>query len=69
MKLPTRNNSIEIREGFGRCLVQDCGIRGGGLVHFTRKGKVEIVLCGDHLDKALDALFEPADAERRRGGS
>ena len=66
---PAKTGNIEIGEGQGRCVIDGCKVKGGGLIRVQNttsdvaqlpdlawKGK-RIVICGKHLLEVLTAVL------------
>jgi len=73
--LSKRPGKIEVREASGRCVIDGCKIKGGGLASIqnvtARPDQIErlafdgkrLVVCGDHLLAILTAVLSlPEDA-------
>lgn len=80
MEVPTPNGTLEIKDAAGRCIIEGCRVRGGGLVSVQEvtpdvmklpglawEGK-RIVICGGHLVDVLATVLHLADEDGRLRG-
>lgn len=71
--LNRRPGHIEVRDASGRCIIDGCKIKGGGLVRIqnvtSRAEQIDdlawdgkaVVVCGDHLVEVLTAVLHVPD--------
>lgn len=72
MTIPCKVGQLELREGAGRCIVENCGVRGGGLIqmqHTTNREEElrdlawegrRVTICGSHLVEVLTTVLKLA---------
>lgn len=75
MSFPAKTGHVEIGEGAGRCIVDGCKVRGGGLIRIANgSGEIEdlpklawhgkaVIVCGEHLLGALTLVWKLAEDE------
>jgi hypothetical protein len=77
MKIPLKQGTLEIADASGRCVIDGCKIRGGGLLSIQQltnldspadvldaawKGQ-KVVMCGDHFLVALSTILRLPDGD------
>lgn len=67
--IPTKAGCLELRNAAGRCVIQGCKVRGGGLIQMQETtndegslldlawGGKRVVICGEHLKRALTGVI------------